>query len=108
MVPINLTCPRCLQHFFFEHLFHLYIQIHAILCICLTYEVSVQIQATLFICRMIRYIFCVVRYFKVLIQEMQLKVDQGFLNNIIDMFSANQELTSEQQVRPRATFKPLL
>jgi len=50
---------------------------------------------------MIRYIFCVVRYFKVLIQEMQLKVDQGFLNNIIDMFSANQELTSEQQVRSR-------
>jgi len=24
MVPINLTCPHCLQHFFFEHLFHLY------------------------------------------------------------------------------------
>jgi len=25
MMPINLTCPHCL-HFFFEHLFHLYIQ----------------------------------------------------------------------------------
>jgi len=24
MVPINLTCPHFLQHFFFEHLFHLY------------------------------------------------------------------------------------
>ena len=24
MVPKNLTCPHCLQHFFFEHLFHLY------------------------------------------------------------------------------------
>ena len=24
MVPINLTCPHCLQHFFFVHLFHLY------------------------------------------------------------------------------------
>jgi len=24
MLPINLTCPHCLQHFFFEHLFHLY------------------------------------------------------------------------------------
>ena len=24
MVPINLTCPHCLQHFFFEHLLHLY------------------------------------------------------------------------------------
>ena len=23
MVPINLTCPHCLQHFFFEYLFHL-------------------------------------------------------------------------------------
>jgi len=22
MVPIKLTCPHCLQHFFFEHLFH--------------------------------------------------------------------------------------
>jgi len=26
MVPTNLTCPHCLQHFFFEHLFHLYVQ----------------------------------------------------------------------------------
>ena len=25
MVPLNLTCPHCLQHFFFEHLFHLYL-----------------------------------------------------------------------------------
>jgi len=25
MVP-NLTCPQCLQHFFFEHLFHLYLR----------------------------------------------------------------------------------
>ena len=24
MVPINLTCQHCLQHFFFVHLFHLY------------------------------------------------------------------------------------
>jgi len=24
MVPINWTCPHCLQHFFFEHIFHLY------------------------------------------------------------------------------------
>ena len=24
MVPIILTCPHCLQHCFFEHLFHLY------------------------------------------------------------------------------------
>jgi len=24
MVPINLTCPHCLQHFFFEHPLHLY------------------------------------------------------------------------------------
>jgi len=24
MVPINLTCSHCLQHFSFEHLFHLY------------------------------------------------------------------------------------
>ena len=24
IVPINLTCPHCLQHFFFEHLLHLY------------------------------------------------------------------------------------
>jgi len=26
MVSIILTCPHCLQHFFFEHLFHLYWQ----------------------------------------------------------------------------------
>jgi len=25
MVPINSTCPHCLQHFFFEHLFHIYL-----------------------------------------------------------------------------------
>jgi len=24
MVPIKWICPHCLQHFFFEHLFHLY------------------------------------------------------------------------------------
>jgi len=24
MVHINLTCAHCLQHFFFEHLFHFY------------------------------------------------------------------------------------
>jgi len=23
---VNLTCPHCLQHFFFDHLFHLYIR----------------------------------------------------------------------------------
>ena len=27
-VPINLTCPHCLQHFVFEHLFHLYYLFH--------------------------------------------------------------------------------
>ena len=27
MVPINLTCPHCLQHSFFEHLLHLYMHI---------------------------------------------------------------------------------
>ncbi|XP_052785478.1 intermembrane lipid transfer protein VPS13A-like [Mya arenaria] len=37
------------------------------------------------------------KYFKVLIQEMQLKVDQGFLNNIIDLFSSDQDITSEQE-----------
>ena len=25
MVPINLTCPHCLQHIFIKHLFYLYI-----------------------------------------------------------------------------------
>ncbi|XP_052264161.1 intermembrane lipid transfer protein VPS13A-like [Dreissena polymorpha] len=37
------------------------------------------------------------KYFKVLIQEMQVKVDQGFLNNLLEMFSADQDVTSEQQ-----------
>jgi len=30
MVPINLTCPHCLQHFFSEHLFHLYWHIYIV------------------------------------------------------------------------------
>jgi len=29
MVPINLTCQHCLQHFFFEHLLHLYWRLHS-------------------------------------------------------------------------------
>ncbi|XP_033726256.1 vacuolar protein sorting-associated protein 13A-like isoform X3 [Pecten maximus] len=37
------------------------------------------------------------KYFKVLVQEMQLKVDQGFLNNIIDLFSSNQDVSREQE-----------
>ncbi|XP_021375808.1 vacuolar protein sorting-associated protein 13A-like isoform X2 [Mizuhopecten yessoensis] len=37
------------------------------------------------------------KYFKVLIQEMQLKVDQGFLNNIIDLFSSSQDVSREQE-----------
>ncbi|KAH3865967.1 hypothetical protein DPMN_029015, partial [Dreissena polymorpha] len=37
------------------------------------------------------------KYFKVLVQEMQVKVDQGFLNNLQEMFSADQDVTSEQQ-----------
>ncbi|XP_060080495.1 intermembrane lipid transfer protein VPS13A-like [Ylistrum balloti] len=37
------------------------------------------------------------KYFKVLVQEMQLKVDQGFLNNIIDLFSSSQDISREQE-----------
>lgn len=37
------------------------------------------------------------KYFKVLIQEMQLKVDQGFLNNIIDLFSSSQDISRQQE-----------
>lgn len=38
------------------------------------------------------------RYFKVLVQEMSLKVDQGFLNNIIDFFTSSQQVSSDQEV----------
>ena len=38
------------------------------------------------------------RYFKVLVQEMQVKVDQGFLNNIIELFSSGEESSREQEV----------
>ncbi|XP_060560724.1 intermembrane lipid transfer protein Vps13-like isoform X2 [Ruditapes philippinarum] len=37
------------------------------------------------------------KYFKVLIQEMQVKVDQGFLNNILDLFSSDQEASRDQE-----------
>lgn len=38
------------------------------------------------------------KYFKVLIQEMQLKVDQGFLNSVLELFSSDQEVPKELQV----------
>ena len=38
------------------------------------------------------------RYFKVLIQEMNLKVDQGFLSAILELFAANEPLPREQEV----------
>ena len=38
------------------------------------------------------------RYFKVLVQEMSLKVDQGFLNNIIDLFTSSQAIHRDQEV----------
>lgn len=38
------------------------------------------------------------RYFKVLVQEMSLKVDQGFLNNIIDFFTSSQQVSRDQEV----------
>ena len=31
---INLTCPYCKQHFFFEHLFHLYSHAHQHIIVC--------------------------------------------------------------------------
>ncbi|XP_053387649.1 intermembrane lipid transfer protein VPS13A-like isoform X4 [Mercenaria mercenaria] len=37
------------------------------------------------------------KYFKVLIQEMQVKVDQGFLNNVLDLFSSDQEPSRDQE-----------
>ncbi|KAJ8307900.1 hypothetical protein KUTeg_014547 [Tegillarca granosa] len=37
------------------------------------------------------------KYFKVLIQEMTLKLDQGFLNNVIDLFASDKEVTREQE-----------
>ena len=43
------------------------------------------------------------RYFKVLIQEMNLKVDQGFLNAILELFAANEPLPREQEVSVFAT-----
>ena len=33
-----------------------------------------------------------------LVQEMQVKVDQGFLNNIIELFSTGEEQSREQEV----------
>ncbi|XP_056003796.1 intermembrane lipid transfer protein VPS13A-like isoform X2 [Ostrea edulis] len=37
------------------------------------------------------------KYFKVLVQEMSLKVDQGFLNNVIDLFTSNQQVSRDQE-----------
>ncbi|XP_065940396.1 intermembrane lipid transfer protein VPS13A isoform X3 [Magallana gigas] len=37
------------------------------------------------------------KYFKVLVQEMSLKVDQGFLNNIIDFFTSSQQVSRDQE-----------
>ncbi|XP_078330281.1 intermembrane lipid transfer protein VPS13A-like isoform X6 [Crassostrea virginica] len=37
------------------------------------------------------------KYFKVLVQEMSLKVDQGFLNNIIDLFTSSQAIHRDQE-----------
>ena len=44
------------------------------------------------------YAIFIFRYFKVLVQEMQVKVDQGFLNNVLDLFSADQEISSTMEV----------
>lgn len=38
-----------------------------------------------------------IKYFKVLIQEMRLNVDQGFLNAILELFAANELLPREQE-----------
>ena len=38
------------------------------------------------------------RYFKVLIQEMNLKVDQGFLSALLELFAANEPLPREEEV----------
>ncbi|KAK7096181.1 hypothetical protein V1264_005509 [Littorina saxatilis] len=38
-----------------------------------------------------------IKYFKVLIQEMNLKVDQGFLNAILDLFAANELVPREME-----------
>ncbi|XP_064596162.1 intermembrane lipid transfer protein VPS13C-like isoform X2 [Liolophura sinensis] len=40
-----------------------------------------------------------IKYFKVLIQEMALKVDQGFLNAIISLFSADVPISREQETK---------
>ncbi|KAL4216396.1 Vacuolar protein [Mactra antiquata] len=37
------------------------------------------------------------KYFKVLIQEMQVKVDQGFLNNILELFASDQDDSRAQE-----------
>nr|KAG5695916.1 hypothetical protein BaRGS_017354 [Batillaria attramentaria] len=38
-----------------------------------------------------------IKYFKVLIQEMRVSVDQGFLNAILQLFAANEPLPREQE-----------
>ena len=38
------------------------------------------------------------RYFKVLIQEMNLKVDQGYLSALLELFAANEPLPREEEV----------
>ncbi|KAL3884630.1 hypothetical protein ACJMK2_024757 [Sinanodonta woodiana] len=38
-----------------------------------------------------------VKYFKVLVQEMQVKVDQGFLNSILELFSVDAPVSREQE-----------
>ena len=37
-------------------------------------------------------------YFKVLIQEMNLKVDQGYLSALLELFAANEPLPREEEV----------
>jgi len=52
MVPINLTCPHCLQHFFFEHLLHLYYfnLLQLVLSACVT---AVQSHSVLHNCAVV-------------------------------------------------------
>jgi hypothetical protein len=38
------------------------------------------------------------RYFKILIQEMNIKVDTGFINALLDLFIATDTLPREQEV----------
>jgi hypothetical protein len=39
------------------------------------------------------------RYFKILIQEMNVKVDTGFINALLDLFIATDTLPREQEVK---------